>query len=90
MRLFVTLALALASAAPAEAGPFRRCRDRRQQCHQTLTAPAPACAVPPAAAAPNPDWRPAILPGFGQLGTPRGVPGPFTAGGCPGGVCPTK
>lgn len=85
MRLFVTFALALASAADAEGGPFRRCREDRPRCRQTLLSPAPACA-----AAPRPDWRPAILPGAGQLGGPRGVFGPFPAGGCPGGVCPTK
>jgi hypothetical protein len=94
MRLFLTLAVTLVSVAEADAGLFHRSRERRerrvQQCPQTLIAPCPASAQQPAPTVVYPDWRPAILPGFGQLGGPRGVFGPFTAGGCPGGICPIK
>lgn len=76
MRLFVTLALALASAADAEGGPFRRCREARPRCRQTLIAPAPACAASPAVAA-----KAVGLTGAGR---------PIAVGGCPNGVCPVR
>lgn len=87
----LALLLAVPATADATAGPFRRLRDRRTQT-AGVACPAPAPVawpwVTPDAPA-QPDWRPALLPGLGELGTPRGVFGPFTAG-CPGGVCPAR